>query len=233
MSGYVIARAKNRGVMWKRVGVTWGLVVGAFVVSLVGQGVMAEVSPTVDTFGDGVAKVVNHLTLGIIDVKGGAKTEVEPVKNHVEKSESDSGDNSEDRGKEEAVFSGYVAESTDTRVRLSGAAIKVWSSDVKIMVVGVGIGGAGQALYNNGLSPAPREIVQNEYASLLLETGLIGVLLFVLMVILVVRFVLKQNTSTGFVLSLLVAYGVTLCFFSGLPNALHVYLMTVLLSLFV
>lgn len=233
MSGYVIARAKNRGVVWKRVGVTWGLVVGAFVVSLVGQGVMAEVSPTVDTFGDGVAKVVNHLSLGIIDVRGSAKTEVESVENPVEKSESNLGDNSEDSGKEEAMFSGYVAESTDTRVRLSGAAIKVWSSDVKTIVLGVGIGGAGQALFNNGLSPAPREIVQNEYASLLLETGLVGVLLFVLMVISVVRFVLKQKISTGFVLSLLVAYGVTLCFFSGLPNALHVYLMTVLLSLFV
>ena len=229
MSGYVIARAKNRGVMWKRVGVTWGLVVGAFVVSLVGQGVMAEVSPTADTFGDGVAKVVNHLSLGIIDVKSGAKTEVEPVENPVEKSESSLGDNSDDGGKEEAVFSGYVAESTDTRVRLSGTAIKVWSSDVKTMVVGVGIGGAGQALFNNGLSPAPREIVQNEYASLLLETGLVGVILALVFVVFTIRWMIKSYREVGLVFSLFVAYGVSLMFFSGLPNALHIYLMLVAL----
>ena len=197
--------------------------------SLVGQGVMAEVSLTADTFGDGVAKVVNHLSLGIIDVKGGAKTEVEPVENPVEKYENNPGDNFEDGGKEEAVFSGYVAESTDTRVRLSGAAIKVWSSEVKTMVVGVGIGGAGQALFNNGLSPAPREIVQNEYASLLLETGLIGVILALVFVVFAIRWMIKSRREVGLVFSLFVAYGVSLMFFSGLPNALHIYLMPVML----
>ena len=239
MSGYVVAkeRKKTRGVIWKRVGVAWALVVGAFVVSLVAQGVMAEVSPTTDTFGDGVAKVVNHLSLGIIDVKGADKTEVEPVENPVEKfedkstndSKNDSKNDSGDDSKEEAVFSGYVAESTDTRVRLTGAAVKVWSSDIKTVVLGVGIGGAGQALYNNGLSPAPREIVQNEYASLLLETGLVGVILAVVFVVLVIRWMIKSRCELGLVFSLLVAFGVSLMFFSGLPNALHVYLMPVTL----
>lgn len=241
MSGYVIARAKNRGVMWKRVGVTWGLVVGAFVVSLVGQGVMAEVSPTADTFGDGVAKVVNHLSLGIIDLKYGDKTENNAVKESVEKSVEMSGkepmemsgdssrNGSEVGNKEEAVFDGYVAESTDTRVRLSGAAIKVWSSDVKTMAVGVGLGGAGQALYNNNLSPAPREIVQNEYASLLLETGLIGMLLAVVFVIFAIRWVVRSHSGAGLILSLFVVYGVSLVFFSGLPNVLHIYLMPIAL----
>lgn len=235
MSGYVVAkeRKKTRRVIWKRVGVAWALVVGAFVVSLVAQGVMAEVSPTTDTFGDGVAKVVNHLSLGIIDVKGADKTEVEPVENPVEKSEdkstNDSKNDSGDDSKEEAVFNGYVAESTDTRVRLTSAAVKVWSSDIKTVVLGVGIGGAGQALYNNGLSPAPREIVQNEYASLLLETGLVGVILAVVFVVLVIRWMIKSRCELGLVFSLLVAFGVSLMFFSGLPNALHVYLMPVTL----
>lgn len=199
---------------------------GAFVVSLVAQGVMAEVSPTNDTFSDGVAKVVNHLTLGVIDLRssseGGSSEEV--VEKPVEKSEGTGGVE-----KQEAVFDGYVAESTDTRVRLTGAAVKVWAGDFRTALVGVGLGGAGQALYNNGLSPAPREIVQNEYASLLLETGLVGISLVILTVVLVVRFVLKQKEGAGLILSLLVAYGVSLMFFSGLPNALHIYLMPVVL----
>ena len=243
MSGYVMAKTsqKKREATWKRVGVTWGLVVGAFVMSLVTQGVMAEVSPTGDTFSGGVAKVVSHLSLGIIDLKYGDKTENDAVKESVEKSvekpveesvemSGDSSRNGSEVGnKEEAVFDGYVAESTDTRVRLSGAAIKVWSSDVKTMAVGVGLGGAGQALYNNNLSPAPREIVQNEYASLLLETGLIGMLLAVVFVIFAIRWVVKSHSGAGLILSLFVVYGVSLVFFSGLPNVLHIYLMPIAL----
>ena len=124
----------------------------------------------------------------------------------------------------EAVFDGYVAESTDTRIRLSNAALTVWRKDFKTVMVGVGIGGAGQALFDNGFSPAPREIVQNEYVSLLLETGLIGVFLFVAMMILVIR-VFLRNKNAGMLLALLVAYGVSLLFFSGLTNALQIVLL--------
>ena len=128
----------------------------------------------------------------------------------------------------ESVFDGYVAESTDTRLKLSGAAVKIWSQDFKTAVFGVGLGGAGQALYNNDLSPAPKEIVQNEYASLLLETGIIGVSLLILTLVLIIRVAIKSSAS-GLVLTILVAYGVTLCFFSGLPNALQIYLLPMMI----
>ncbi|MBR3252980.1 O-antigen ligase family protein [Candidatus Saccharibacteria bacterium] len=198
-------------------------VVGVFVISFVFalnlQGIFAAVSPTSDGYFDGVAKVVNHLSLGIIDVKTEEPSTVpkeisEPVENPVE-----------NQGKTEAVFDGYVAESTDTRVRLSKAAFDIWKKDFKTMAIGVGIGGAGQALYDNGLSPAPKEIVQNEYMSLLLETGVIGVSLFALILVLAVRVVLKKREIAGMVLALMVAYGVSLLFFSGLPNALQIVLL--------
>ena len=235
MSGFMVfgAKKRERGGLWKRMGLTWGVVVLAFVMALNLQGLMAEVGPTNDTYFDGVAKVVNHLSLGVIDLKS------DDVAREVEKNENTEGELVNDRfevvekpvenfeensGKEEAIFDGYVAESTDTRVRLSGAAVSVWSQSPRNVLLGVGLGGAGQALYNNGLSPAPREIVQNEYASLLLETGLIGVSLFALMLILVLRVVWKKSTKV-MVLSLLVSYGISLMFFSGLPNALHIYLL--------
>ena len=235
MSGFVVfgAKKRERGVLWKRVGMVWGLVILSFVVVLNVQGLMAEVGQTNDTYFDGVSKVVNHLSLGIIDLKGDEVSrqggevgniegelkddEFMVVENPVEKSE-----------KEEPVFEGYVVESTDTRVRLSGAAVQVWSQSLPNALFGVGLGGAGYALYNNGLSPAPKEIVQNEYASLLLETGLIGVSLFVLTLVLVLRVVWKKPQS-AMVLGLLVAYGVSLVFFSGLPNALHIYLLLVMI----
>ncbi len=203
---------------------TFLIIAVAFLFTLNLQGIMAQVSPTNDTYGSGVAKVLNHLSLGIIDVRSGSEIVSE------EKDVSTSGKAEGERDNEvekEAVFDGYVAESTDTRMRLTGAAVEIWKKDFANMMVGVGLGGAGQALYVNGLSPAPKEIVQNEYASLLLETGLIGIALLILTIVLVVR-VVSKNVEVPMLLALVVAYAITLLFFSGLPNALQIYLLPAL-----
>ena len=133
--------------------------------------------------------------------------------------------------KEEAAFDGYVEESTNTRVRLTDSAVKVWSQSFTTILFGVGLGGAGRALYLNNLSPAPKEIIQNEYASLLLETGLVGISLFILTIVLILKVVMK-NKGAGLILALMVAYGVSLMFFSGLPNALQIYLLVPLFIMF-
>ena len=243
MSGFVVfsARKRERDVLCRLVGVVWGLVVLSFVIVLNVQGLMAEVGPTSDTYYDGVAKVLNHLSLGVIDIRGdktvekGEETgntegelrgdEFVLVEKSVENSEEKVVEKPE---KEEPAFGGYVAESTDTRVRLSGAAVVVWSQSASNMLFGVGLGGAGFALYNNGLSPAPKEIVQNEYASLLLETGLIGVSLFALSVVLIAWAAWKSKINE-MMFGLLVAYGVSLVFFSGIPNILHVILIPIIM----
>ena len=133
--------------------------------------------------------------------------------------------------REESVFDGYVEESTETRLRLSKAALEIWSQNPTRMLIGVGLGGAGQALYDNNLSPAPKEIVQNEYISLLLETGLVGVSLFMLTIVLLLIAAWRRKTVRAAVLGLLVAYGVSICFFSGLPNALQIYLLPVVIMM--
>ena len=235
LTGFLLARAKKteRKSVCFSILKTLGLFVLAFLFTLNLQGILTAVSPTSDTYGDGVAKVLNQLSLGIIDVRGGKKTSSEgsgkPVENFGEKVENTSAMLAENSVETESAFDGYVAESTDTRMRLASSAMKVWRQDFKTVMVGVGMGGAGQALYNNGFSPAPREIVQNEYAEILLETGLIGVSLFVVMIVLVVRVILKNRKAAGMLLALLVAYGVSFCFFSGLPNALHIVLLMGLL----
>ena len=212
---------------------TIGVILISFAFALNLQGIFAASSPTNDTYLDGVSKVLNQLSLGVIDLKGG---EAEPVENseitegNNENVENGVVENSEAEGADKSIYDGYVEESTDTRVRLFNAALSVWRSDFKTIFVGVGIGGAGQALYDNGLSPAPREIVQNEYASLLLETGVIGVSLFVILVVMVVRVFLKSSCP-GLLLALVVAYGVSLLFFSGLTNALQIVLLPGLLVL--
>ena len=196
---------------WREL-VVWPVILLAFLFTLNAQGVMAQASRTNDTYFTGVAKVLNHLSLGVINIQANESGNVGAA------------DGSEEVGGEAAWFDGYVEESTDTRLRLSGAAYEVWSSDVKTVLFGVGLGGAGQALYVNGLSPAPKEIVQNQYASLLLESGVVGVLLAVFSLGLVVRAVWKSPLRIVLA-ALIVAYMVSLCFFSGLPNALQIYLL--------
>ena len=154
-----------------RVGKIFIIIALAFVFTLNLQGIMAQVSPTNDTYATGVAKVLNHLSLGVIDVRGNSSEEgaslekidaseseetgaLEFLKTE-RKSEKKQNDDKE-KGPEEAIFDGYVAESTDTRLKLTGAAVEVWKKDSATVLFGVGLGGAGQALYVNGLSPAPK-----------------------------------------------------------------------------
>ncbi len=216
-------------------------VAAAFLFTLNAQGIMAAVSPTNDTYGSGVAKVLNHLSLGIIEVREKTVENIDDAK--VEKAEA----NEENA----SVFDGYVEGSTDTRIRLSNAAGEVWAKNPATIWFGVGLGGAGEALYQNGLSSAPKEIIQNEYMSLLSETGLVGISLFILTLGLILRAIVKgvkvqsakeikatkvkiattktmmlKSETAPIVLTLMVAYGITLMFFSGLPNALHIYLLT-------
>ena len=248
LSGFLVFRERKemRREIWRRVGMVWGVVVLSFLFTLNLQGMMAAVSPTNDTYFSGISKVVNQLTLGVIDIRGegGAKTgadvseenealesegilQEDTTKDEQETEKALQDDSKEKEKETESVFDGYVEESTGTRVRLNDAAIQIWSKNLKNAVLGVGLGGAGQALYNDELSPAPKEIIQNEYFSLLLETGVVGLILGVLMVTIFIRKMIRGENA-GMVLALMVAYGVSLMFFSGLPNALHIYLLLAL-----
>lgn len=186
------------------------VVLFSFLLVLNVQGLMSAFSGLGETYNSGINKVVNHLSLGVINLKSEKPAEKEENEN-------------------KPVFDGYVAESTDTRVRLTNSAIEIWKKDFKNAMIGVGVGGAGQALYNNDLSPAPKEIVQNEYASVLLETGIIGLALFIFTIVLAVMAVIKI-AGGEMILILMAAFAVTLFFFSGYPNALHIYLLPVMIG---
>ncbi|MBR2803218.1 O-antigen ligase family protein [Candidatus Saccharibacteria bacterium] len=216
MSCYLITKANKRMVVAKRVGMAWFVVVFSFLFTLNLQGVMAEISSTDEGYVDGISRVVSQLSLGAINIKINESDEV--VENSVE------------NFSEEAVFDGYVPESTDVRLKLTSVALELWRSDVRVMLFGVGIGGAGQALYEAGLIDSPKEIVQNEYTSLLLEVGAVGIMLVIITLVGVLRWMWRLS-GFSMVIPLVVAYGVSLCFFSGLPNALHIYLLPIVLCL--
>ena len=216
------AREKERGAVGKRAGMAWGLTALMFLFTLNLQGILTEVGPTNDTYYDGVAKALNHLSLGVIDIRQEKNEEKEP--DFSEETQALQLSVEEKKGNEnEAIFDGYVEESTNVRMTLTHDALLVWSQDLKTVLFGVGIGGAGQALFDAGLTESPKEIVQNEYASLLLEIGLVGVICAIVLLVMVIKMVIK-NPGATMILTLGTAYGVSLLFFSGLANALQIYL---------
>ena len=219
-AGYIGIKEKS----WRGMKIL-GAVVLSFLVVLNLQGVMTQASRTNDTYRDGVEKVLNQLSLGLIKTRGEeTKEKASEEKNHQGTEQEKSPGEAKQNEGEEAVFDGYVEESTETRLTLSESAMKVWRENLGTILFGVGIGGAGQALYEQGLSPAPKNIVQNQYVSLLLETGLVGVGLLGLCLWLFIREA-KKSKMAALLYILMIVYGITVCFFSGLPNVLHIYLL--------
>lgn len=174
----------------------------AFIGALVFQGVLAEISPTAEGFYDGVARSVNQMSLGIIDIR-------KPV----EISEN------------ESTFDGYVEESTEIRLSLTDVAIKAWKNSP---IFGVGIGGAGIAIHDADNNYSAKEIVQNEYISILLELGIVGIALIAGGIVWLFIYEVKHKYIINSVA--MSAHLISLCFFAGLPNALHIYLLTPMLA---
>lgn len=185
-----------------------GLVIAGFALCLLLQGTAAALNSRVEeSFAGAVTKSINQLSLGVIDI---------PVD-----------EPEEPPAAAQPNFDGYVEESTNVRVSLTNLAVSVWSSSPQNVLFGVGIGGAGVAL--NEAYPdefGPREIVQNEYISVLLELGVIGLLLFAAILLSLVHRLGKQGVWVT--VAIIAAFMVQWNFFSGYPNLLHVYLMLIL-----
>ena len=189
------------------------------IVALVVQGSLAAVSPTTDTFWSGVTKSIHQLSLGVIDWR---------ADDNQDNSGSIATNSTADNEAVDSTFSGYVPESTNVRLQLSDLALDVWNDSASHFLSGVGLGGAGTALSEKDSQLSSKEIVQNQYLSILLELGLVGMLLLLLFLVYLLKIVSRQKYSVYF-LGLTVAYLLSLLFFAGLPNVLHIYLFPALL----
>lgn len=169
------------------------------VFGLLAQGIFAEISPTSENFAQGIQRSIHQITLGKVDIR-------EKVEN--------TGDT------EESSFSGYVEESTDIRLNVTESALKAWQ---KNKLLGVGLGGAGKAI-SRETGGWEKEIIQNEYINILTELGTVGVLILLSVIIYVIHNAKKVNVIIF--APIIVAYLITLAFFSGFPNVLHIYLLT-------
>ena len=231
--GAIYACAIGMVVLWLTVRGWWlaklmtiDFILMAMVACLSIQGGLAVISPTYsETFWGAVTKSINHLSLGIIDLRPGKVD----VNSEESSSASDSSTNtSPSSDEQQPAYDGYVAESTDVRVNLTKTALTAWSSqDLFHRLAGAGLGSSGVVMAQQTGSSYQKEIVQNEYVEILLERGVIGLLLFLAAI--VSTFHKPHRRNATWVWSILAAYLVQWCFFSGLPNALHIYLVTSLL----
>ena len=215
--GAIYACALGMAAMWLVVNKHWlnklatiDLIIVAVIGCLCIQGGLAAINPRInETFLGAISKSVNHLSLGTIDF-GWDKQAGRPVD---EPSTSES----------EPVFDGYVAESTDVRVNLTKVALTSWSSQTLARkLFGTGLGSSGIVMAEQTGSSYQKEIVQNEYVEILLERGVVGLALFVMVIAITFASVLAKKKR--WLWAILIAYLAQWCFFSGLPNALHIYL---------
>lgn len=209
--------------------------------TLSAQGLFTELGPTSHTFFDGVSTSVSQLSLGRIDLTKVFHETNENNKTHKTHESnklhlSDLNTDAAASVQKAPQFTSYIEESTNIRLNLNRLALSSWRTSLRRMLAGVGLGAAGLTLYQEFPElGSPKEIIQNEYLAILYEQGICGVIMIICVAILFVltyKLHNKNHEKTsiyGRILAL--SFALTLCFFSGLPNALHIYLLTPLLFL--
>lgn len=204
----------NNGISWRKIFGSVAIGVVSLVVCLFLQGASAVVNPNLNTsFSAAVNSSLNQLSMGLVKIKDTAK--VSSVHSDIQEKHSTPS---------RPAFSGYVAESTNVRTSLSKTALKTWASeDLSRKVFGVGLGGSGVAMANFTKDGDAKEIVQNEFAEILLELGAFGFVIFVAIMIGLCREIWRQKHAR-WTLGMVAAFIFQWLFFSGYPSALHVYL---------
>lgn len=244
LGGGVLVLWAVNGRRWRR-GFSMGLLIVTGGLALATQGALAAINPHLDeTFGGAVAKSINQMSLGVIKLPwlknesvATGNSVTSELSNHdnrssqtIQLNQSANFPASSAESDKSTTYDGYVAESTDVRVGLSKLALMAWQhSGPWRMMTGSGLGSAGIAMARYSGSSYEKEIVQNEFVEVLLERGAIGLAL--LLAILGYLAYLMVRRHQAWTLAIILAYLIQWCFFSGLPNALHNYLVaTVLVS---
>ncbi len=203
------------------------LLLASFVACLLLQGTSAALNPDINvSFKNAVISSVEQLSLGVIDLEVNDNPP-DPVVLVQPQSVGNAEDIPDPKSKETLPnFDGYVEESTNIRLQLSELAIQSWAKSAPRVVFGVGLGGSGVILRNEFPDKVNTgEIVQNEFIEQLLENGLVGIALFG-SIIGALLYALRASKWTW---AILAAFLVQWNFFSGYPNAIHIYLVLIVL----
>lgn len=210
-----------------------GLTTISVILALVFQGSLATVGPTNTSFEQAVSTAVNQLTLGkiaLVDNQAQSKPEnnSESIKSPTELTKNPIEIPAESTKGPTPRFTGYVAESTDRRLELATFALKITAAHPTNTLFGTGLGSAGTEMYVHFPKQQghEKELVQNQYLETILEIGIIGLILLILSLATFIK--LSSFNFEPYTVATLLAFVISLCFFSGYPNALHIYLLPVI-----
>lgn len=201
------------------------LIISSFLCGMIFHAIFTELNPRIsDSFYDSISKSVNQISLGKIKLIKIKKVVIQETKEPEIKSGSLKSKELTEKDlkkPKKAMFDGYVEKSTNERTKMSDLAIETWLSNPFILFFGVGSGASGTAILKSTHQIAnSSEIVQNEFLSILLELGIFGLIIWGLIIF---GIFLKSREEKS-VWAILTAFLVQWFFFSGLPNALHIYL---------
>ncbi len=201
------------------------LVLVSFLLVLGCQGLASKYSNYSRGFTCGVTSAISQLSLGTVALDcDNPATSTQPT--------SPAQTTQSEQPSSAPIFSGYVEESTNARMNFNRIALELSPKTTKTLLFGYGLGSAGEIMYKEGKTTTPYEIVQNEPLSLLLETGLLGLLLLAFLLLAIFSQIAKINRTERLLFwAVFLAYACSLLFFSGLPNALHIYLFPVFLAI--
>lgn len=181
------------------------LVFITFILSLNVQGLCSSLGPTNANYVTGINHALSQLTFDRLG--------------HTEP---------EEKQEKSTDFDGYVAESTDRRLELAGYALQITTESPTNLLFGTGIGSAGTEMLKRFPSQGhAKEIVQNQYLEALLEIGVVGIVMLGLGIITFIK--LEQLKITSVSLAILFGFMIEIIFFSGFPNALHIYLLPLMI----
>ncbi|MBR3131748.1 O-antigen ligase family protein [Candidatus Saccharibacteria bacterium] len=207
---FAVVKLHNK-VFWR----TLPILLISFIFTLCMQGLFSEISYTDSNFASGVDRSISQLSLGKINL------------GLYESNNDETADGVPDT----PVFDGYVEESTNTRMKFNQIALELSPKTPTSLIFGYGLGSAGEIMYQEGKTTTPFEIIQNEYLSLLLETGLLGLVLATFFIATILTGLKKlTRPDRCLLICVVLSFLISLLFFSGLPNATHAYLFPVFLA---
>ena len=199
------------------------VLVGSFAFGMVWHGVFTQLNPRVaDGFYQSITKSINHLSLGKINLP-----DLTSYQSPKEDTLATSPQEVTPDLPPKALFDGYVAKSTEERTGMSQLALEVWIKSPTQFLFGVGAGGAGRAIFQqSGKTSGEFEIVQNEFLSVTVELGIVGVVLLTALLLALCR---KMSVKKALAWPIILGFVLQWMFFSGLPNALHIYFVAMLM----
>lgn len=156
---------------------------------------------------EALGRLVNQLSLGVIELPAEAPQQ------------SSQPTRSAQHGPKPT--SGYVEVSTTSRLEMSQEALRLATSTPQRALFGVGGGSYGATLHAIDPRHSPSSIVNNHYLEVFVELGLVGLALFLGFIGMGIGALVR--TRQWLFLPLVVALLFQWLFFSGYPNALHLW----------